>query len=104
MPYADRRTRARGCYADDIHGRNVATRWNATLAARGDDWAGRRCDCRGAGAGPAPGSRSPRRSRRRHRYGCVMLRVAITRAQPEADRTAERVRARGAEAIVAPLL
>ncbi|MBP6688390.1 MAG: uroporphyrinogen-III synthase [Hyphomonadaceae bacterium] len=33
-----------------------------------------------------------------------MLRVAITRAQPEADRTAERVRARGAEAIVAPLL
>lgn len=33
-----------------------------------------------------------------------MLRVAITRAQPEADRTAERVRARGAEAIVAPLI
>lgn len=33
-----------------------------------------------------------------------MLRVAITRAQPEADRTAARVRARGAEAIVAPLL
>ncbi len=33
-----------------------------------------------------------------------MLRVAITRAQPEADRTAERVRARGAEAIVTPLL
>lgn len=33
-----------------------------------------------------------------------MLRVAITRAQPEASRTAERVRARGAEAIVAPLL
>lgn len=33
-----------------------------------------------------------------------MLRVAITRAKPEADRTAERVRARGAEAIVAPLI
>lgn len=33
-----------------------------------------------------------------------MLRVAITRAQPEADRTAARVRARGHEAIVAPLL
>ncbi|MEQ1810261.1 MAG: uroporphyrinogen-III synthase [Terricaulis sp.] len=33
-----------------------------------------------------------------------MLRVAITRAQPEAGRTAERVRARGADAIVAPLL
>ncbi|MBX3428224.1 MAG: uroporphyrinogen-III synthase [Hyphomonadaceae bacterium] len=33
-----------------------------------------------------------------------MLRVAITRAQPEADRTAERVRARGHEAIVAPLI
>lgn len=33
-----------------------------------------------------------------------MLRVAITRAEPEASRTAERVRARGAEAIVAPLL
>lgn len=34
----------------------------------------------------------------------MMLRVAITRAQPEADQTAERVRARGAEAIVAPLI
>lgn len=33
-----------------------------------------------------------------------MLRVAITRAQPEADRTAARVQARGAQAIVAPLL
>lgn len=33
-----------------------------------------------------------------------MLRVAITRAEPEASRTAERVRARGAEAVVAPLL
>jgi uroporphyrinogen-III synthase len=33
-----------------------------------------------------------------------MLRVAITRAEPEATRTAERVRLRGAEAIVAPLL
>lgn len=33
-----------------------------------------------------------------------MLRVAITRAQPEADRTAARVRARGHQAIVAPLL
>jgi len=33
-----------------------------------------------------------------------MLRVAITRAEPEASRTAERVRARGADAIVAPLL
>lgn len=33
-----------------------------------------------------------------------MKRVAITRALPEAERTAERVRARGAEAIVAPLL
>jgi len=33
-----------------------------------------------------------------------MTRVAITRAEPEASRTAERVRARGAEAIVAPLL
>lgn len=32
------------------------------------------------------------------------MRVAITRALPEAERTAERVRARGAEAIVAPLL
>jgi uroporphyrinogen-III synthase len=34
----------------------------------------------------------------------MMLRVAITRAEPEASRTAARVRARGAEAIVAPLL
>jgi uroporphyrinogen-III synthase len=34
----------------------------------------------------------------------MTLRVAITRAQPEADRTAARVRARGAEAFVAPLL
>lgn len=33
-----------------------------------------------------------------------MMRVAITRAEPEASRTAARVRARGAEAIVAPLL
>ncbi|MEZ5955615.1 MAG: uroporphyrinogen-III synthase [Hyphomonadaceae bacterium] len=33
-----------------------------------------------------------------------MLRVAITRAQPEADRTAERVRARGHEPVVAPLI
>lgn len=33
-----------------------------------------------------------------------MLRVASTRAQPEADRTAERVRARGHEAIITPLL
>jgi uroporphyrinogen-III synthase len=33
-----------------------------------------------------------------------MMRVAITRALPEAERTAERVRARGAETIVAPLL
>jgi uroporphyrinogen-III synthase len=31
-------------------------------------------------------------------------RVAVTRAQPEAARTAARIRARGAEAIVAPLL
>lgn len=34
----------------------------------------------------------------------MMLRVAITRAEPEASRTAARVRARGAEAIVAPLI
>ncbi|MCX7358470.1 MAG: uroporphyrinogen-III synthase [Alphaproteobacteria bacterium] len=34
----------------------------------------------------------------------MILRVAITRAQPEADRTAARLRSRGAEAIVAPLL
>jgi uroporphyrinogen-III synthase len=34
----------------------------------------------------------------------VRLRVAITRALPEAERTAERVRALGAEAVVAPLL
>lgn len=33
-----------------------------------------------------------------------MMRVAITRAEPEASRTAERVRARGHEVIVAPLL
>lgn len=33
-----------------------------------------------------------------------MLRVAITRAEPEASRTAERVRAFGADAMVAPLL
>jgi len=33
-----------------------------------------------------------------------VLRVAITRAAPENARTAERVRARGAEAILAPLL
>jgi uroporphyrinogen-III synthase len=33
-----------------------------------------------------------------------MIRVAITRAQPEAERTAARVRERGADAIVAPLL
>lgn len=32
------------------------------------------------------------------------MRIAITRALPEAERTAERVRARGAEAIIAPLL
>jgi uroporphyrinogen-III synthase len=32
------------------------------------------------------------------------MRVAITRALPEAERTAARVRERGAEAIVAPLL
>lgn len=32
------------------------------------------------------------------------MRVAITRALPEAERTADRVRARGAEAVVAPLL
>ena len=31
-------------------------------------------------------------------------RVAITRALPEAERTAEKLRARGAEPIVAPLL
>jgi uroporphyrinogen-III synthase len=34
----------------------------------------------------------------------MTLRVAITRAEPDASRTAERVRARGHEAIVAPLL
>ncbi|MBL8546053.1 MAG: uroporphyrinogen-III synthase [Hyphomonadaceae bacterium] len=34
----------------------------------------------------------------------MIVRVAITRAEPEASRTAARVRARGAEAIVAPLL
>ena len=34
----------------------------------------------------------------------MILRVAITRAMPEAERTAERVRARGHEAILAPLL
>lgn len=33
-----------------------------------------------------------------------MIRVAITRAEPEAARTAARVRAMGAEAIVAPLI
>ena len=33
-----------------------------------------------------------------------MTRVAITRAEPEASRTAARVEARGAEAIIAPLL
>ncbi len=33
-----------------------------------------------------------------------MRRVAVTRAQPEAARTAARIRARGAAAIVAPLL
>lgn len=33
-----------------------------------------------------------------------MLRVAITRMQPEADRTAQHVRALGAEPVVAPLL
>ena len=33
-----------------------------------------------------------------------MKRAAVTRALPEAERTAERIRARGAEAIVAPLL
>lgn len=33
-----------------------------------------------------------------------MLRVAITRAAPEADHTAERVRALGAEPVLAPLL
>lgn len=31
-------------------------------------------------------------------------RIAITRAQPEADRTAEKLRALGADAVVAPLL
>lgn len=34
----------------------------------------------------------------------MTLRVAITRAEPEASRTAARVEARGAKAIVAPLL
>lgn len=34
----------------------------------------------------------------------MSLRVAITRAQPEAEKTAARVRAYGAEAIAAPLL
>lgn len=34
----------------------------------------------------------------------MAVRVAITRAQPEAERTAARVRALGAEAIIAPLL
>lgn len=34
----------------------------------------------------------------------MSLRVAITRALPDAERTAERVRSKGAEAIVAPLL
>jgi len=34
----------------------------------------------------------------------VSLRVAITRTQPEADATAARVRAYGAEALIAPLL
>jgi uroporphyrinogen-III synthase len=34
----------------------------------------------------------------------VSLRVAVTRALPEAERTAERIRTRGHEAIVAPLL
>lgn len=33
-----------------------------------------------------------------------MLRVAITRAQPEAEKTAARVRERGAEPVLAPLL
>jgi uroporphyrinogen-III synthase len=33
-----------------------------------------------------------------------MLRVAITRAQPEAEKTAARVRERGAEPVFAPLL
>ena len=31
-------------------------------------------------------------------------RIAITRAQPEADRTAEKLRALGADPVVAPLL
>jgi uroporphyrinogen-III synthase len=34
----------------------------------------------------------------------MSVRVAVTRAEPEASRTAERVRKRGAEAVVAPLL
>lgn len=34
----------------------------------------------------------------------MSVRVAVTRAEPEAARTAERVRKRGAEAVVAPLL
>jgi len=34
----------------------------------------------------------------------VSLRVAVTRAQPDAERTAERIRARGHEAIITPLL
>jgi uroporphyrinogen-III synthase len=34
----------------------------------------------------------------------MTLRVAVTRALPEAERTAETLRARGADAIVAPLL
>lgn len=33
-----------------------------------------------------------------------MLRIAITRGQPEADKTAARVRERGAEPVLAPLL
>jgi uroporphyrinogen-III synthase len=34
----------------------------------------------------------------------VRKRIAVTRAQPEADATAARIRARGHEAIIAPLL
>src|SRR5262249_48258458 len=50
------------------------------------------------------GRRDSRRSRRRARHRSLMLRVAITRAQPEAEKTAAHVRARGGEAVLAPLL
>src|SRR5262249_16617918 len=76
----------------------------AALAARSGDRAGRRCDRRRHRAGRAPRRGNPRRSRRRHPLARRVTRIAITRALPDAERTAERVTALGATPVIAPPL